>query len=736
MELGEALNDAVEKEESGGTKTPTQLQKKWGKEVKAAQKRTRKWRKTGERVTERYLGETATSEDVGRDDTGWRAYQLNLFHSTTKTVQSMLYGSVPKVEVGREFHDPDDDMARVAAMLYQRILQADVDPSGDGLATALKAALQDRLLPGLGIARVRYAVKTHQEPVMDPLTNSPMINEDGEPVLQEVLDYEEAPVDYIHWDDFLWGWGRTWAEIDWVGFRSYLNKEQVKARFGEEWAKKLNYKHIEPDEDEETKTGQDKDQQSVDQKAEIWEVWCKSERKCYWIQLSQDEIIEEKDDPLRLDGFFPVPKPMVANQTTKMFIPRADFKIAEDIYNQCDELYTRITIITRAVKVVGVYDKAADTSVGRMMKEGMENDMIPVDNWAMFAEGGGVRGKIDWFPVQDVVGVLQTLRSVLTEQIELLGRVTGMADIMRGQIQQYAGNQQTADSAKFGSVRVQALQEEFARFASDLEELRAEVISKHFEDQSILEQSGSRFLSQADQKLVPQAVQLMKSPEIKWRVNIRPESIAMVDYQQVQNERTQFMMAIAQFIQSGQAMAAADPTSMPYLLELLKWGMAGFKGANELEGIMDQAIKNAMQNIQKQQQQQEQQKNQPSPEQIKAQTEQMRAQTAQMKAQADLQKVQAKAQADMQTIQAKLQARIQELQTDAQNDQTISELEHRQRMTEIMQEFQNDMRLIADNLQADLLVEQTQAEFDVAAQEVEHRNDMAQIAAQTLVRGV
>ena len=107
----------------------------------------------------------------------------------------------------------------------------------------------------------------------------------------------------------------------------------------------------------------------------------------------------------------------------------------------------------------------------------------------MFAEKGGLQGAINWFPVQDVVGVLQTLREVLNDTIAQLNQVTGMSDIMRGS----AGGQYTAASsnqvaAKMGSINVQALQDEFARFASELEGLKAEVISKHYEPQSIIQQ--------------------------------------------------------------------------------------------------------------------------------------------------------------------------------------------------------------------------------------------------------
>ena len=702
--------DGEDENSEYGGKSPRDWQSYWDKQVTSANKRLKEFKRIGGKVNDRFLdtrGSTASS-----NESGYRDYSLNLFHANITTLQSMLYGSNPQVEVSREHHDPDDDIARVAALMYQRILQADVDPSGENVPTVLKACLQDRLLPGLGIARIRYEVHTTTETVFD--------EETGEETEVEVFDWEEAPIDYVHWNDFLWSWGRTWAELHWVAFRAYLSREEAAKRFGEAAANTLTYKEQTPDEgDDDSDSGAD--ERSPTQKAEIWEIWCKSEKKVYWYQKGQSEILDIKDDPLQLNGFYPVPKPMVANQTTKLFIPKADFAIAQDLYNHIDEINTRITIITRAIKVVGVYDQSAGTSVGRMLKEGNENDLIPVENWAMFAEAGGLKGKIDWFPVDQVVGVLQTLRSVLSDQMDLLYQVTGMADIMRGKSEQYSGVGQDQLKAQFGSIRVQALQDEFARFASDLEQLRAEVIGRHFEPESIIKQSGAQFLPVPDQPLVTPALELIKSDESRWRVDIRPESIAMVDYAQLKSERTEYLMAISQYIQSAQAMAAKVPGSLPVLLEMMKWGVVGFKGSNYLEGILDRAIDMANKASSEPQQDQG-----PSPEQLKLKIKEMDLQLEQMKQKGSQQK----GMLDLQQTRMKIQGRLAEITADAKGDMTLEQTQAANRMRDLMQELDNDLATIRANMEADLNVESAQAQFDITEAELAHENKMREIRAQ------
>jgi len=698
--------------------SPKKSHKHWVKEIDAAQKRLKKFRKQGNKVVNRFLDDDVS--DQGQTTQGLS--RLNLFHKNISTQLSMMYGQTPKIDVAREHYDPDDDIARVASLLYQRILQANSTPGRMELACALKNALYDRLLPGLGVCRVRYEFDAEVTQVYDPAV--------GAMVESESVTDERSPIDYVHWQDFLWGWGRTWPEVPWVAFKAYMDKDSMTERFGEEIANAVEYKNQMPEQGDLTTDMGDSDQKEVTQKAEIWEIWCKETRKVYWMVKGLDKCADILDDPLGLEGFFPCPEPMASNVTTTLWVPKADYIFAQDLYNEIDILQTRISSITRAIKVVGVYDKSAGDSVGRMLKEGFENDLIPVDNWAMFAEKGALRGVIDWFPVEQVVQTLQTLQQIQQSKIEQLYEVTGMSDIMRGaNTDQYAGVGTQQLKAKMGSVQIQAMQDEFARFASDIESLKAEVVSKHYQPQSIIQQANAQFLPQADQQMVMPALELMKDPDIKWRINIKPESMSMIDYAQLKQERSEFLMSMAQYIQSASSAVQAVPDSMPILLELMKWAMAGFKGAEYLEGTMDQAIQMASQMPQGGQEQQE-----PNPEQMKLQIEQMKAQAQQAKAQAEIQKIQTKAQADMQLQQAKLQGEIQKIQVDAQRDLTLEQQQAQNRLLEVARELEASLNEIQASMRADINVETAQAEFDIASQDNEHANTMREIAAQNRSR--
>ncbi len=660
-------------------KTPDGWAKFWNKELKSSAKTLRKWRRDAAKVVKEFVDDRSEGEDT------W--FKLNLFHSNVTTLMSMMYGNLPQVSVKRRFEDQNDDIARVAGYMLERMLNNDLQENGDEYNVVLRGVLEDRLVPGMGCAVVRYDMETKT-------IDSKVWNEEQQDMSDteqvEMLDWEDASVSYMYWGDILWGWTRNWSEMRWIGFRHYLTKEKAEARFGKKWADQLKYQTNKAANEE--LEGWDRDSADSVDKAEIWEIWDKESEKVFWHQENQELILDSDEDPLGLENFFPCPPLFIANTTTTLYRPVSDYWMAKDLYMEINRLETRIALITEAVKVVGVYDKQQE-GVQRMLKEGIENDLVPVDNWAMMAEKGGLKGVVDWFPVQDVVNTLAKLQERRNDSINLLYQVTGMSDILRGA--DTAGGVTATEQelkAKFASVRVQALQDAFAHFCSDLMQIKAEIICKHFDVQTIVQQSNVQGLVPEDQQLVPQALQLLKTPDqMRFRVEIKPESVAMVDFAKKQQERTDFIQALGFFLQSAQPIAETSPGSTPYMLKMLQWGLAGFKGSEEIEGVLDAAIEDLQQN--------------PPGEQNDNEAEQLKAQVEMQKAQAKMQELQMKMQHDSQ----KHQFEMRELQASHQAD-----------MAKLMGQFQTDMAKL-----------QAQVSGKVTEQAAQTEGKLIETAAQT-----
>ena len=674
-------------------KTPGDKKALWEIELKAGLKAQERWHKRANRVVNRYTaGDRADTENF--------TFQLNLFYSNIQTTQAMMFGRLPEISIDRRNTDFGDDAARVASSILQRMLQADIGKPNDQYSTSLKLNLQDRLITGLGVARVRYEMDKETRDTAEQLDMNGQVVAEG--FSEEVITSERAPLDYVHWRDCAWSPCRTWSELRWFGFKEMMTRDQLVERFGKEMGEAIPL----------TKTTRIVEDESLQEEAadsfkrgEVWEIWDKDKKQVVWYCADYEKLLDVKPDPFGLTGFFPVPRPMASNLTTSAYMPIPDFTMAQDLYNEIDNLETRIAMLTQAVKAVGVYNSAID-GVKRMLVEGVENDLIPVDNWAVFAENGGMQGIIDWLPIETIAGVLNQLIARRNDCKSQLFEISGMSDIMRGAAASAGGPVSATEralEARFASVRIAALQDEFSTYATDLIRLRAEIISKHFSPEQIVKQSNILNTPDGqDQQLIQQAVELIKnSQELVWRVQVRPESVAMVDFAALKQERTEYLMAVSQFLQSSGPLIEKEPASAPMLMEMLKWGLAGFKGSQDIEGVIDRAMEQMAQKLAQPQEQQ------PDPE---AQKMQMQMQLEQTKSQAAMQLEQAKNQGamqleqqslqiDMQRIQAELQAKIQEKQADIQQDITKEKAQLEANTTE--EQFETEQFMIRETHKAD-----------------------------------
>tara|TARA_R110000851_G_scaffold188171_2_gene338160 strand:- start:26748 stop:28976 length:2229 start_codon:yes stop_codon:yes gene_type:complete len=667
--------------------TPSGKYKYWAEELNTSLKAREPWWKKSDKIVNRFLGESAGSNN--QDST---SFDLNLFHSNIKTLGDMLYGNTPKIDVSRRYAQPADDVGRVAAEMMERLLNLDIAENGAEIDAVFRSTLQDRLLSGLGCAKVRYELETEEAEVIDE-QGQVMLDAENQPIMEEKLVHEDAPVDYYYWGDILWGWCRSWADLPWVAFRSYMTKDAIEARWGTEVSDNIKLK-------KQTKNTSDDGEESENtdsawMRAEVWEIWCKETRKVHWVILGYDKQLEEKDDLLQLSGFWPCPPFFMANATTSLYTPTPDFVLAQDLYNEIDKLQTRIAVITEAVRVVGVYNASAD-NIKSLFNMGNDNDLIPVENWALFGENGGLSGQIEWLPIADIVAALDRLIGIRDQTIGLLQQITGMTDVMRGSLDnQYEAASQTDTKTKFGSVRIQALQEQFARFGGDLMQIKAEVIQRHFSPETIYKRANMKF--SVDEELVPKAIDLIKNPDdARLRITIRPESVAMIDYQALKGERTEYLTAVSNYMQSASVMMEKDPTSKPFLLKMLQWGLAGFKGSSEIEGTIDKAIEAAMQA----EKEQANKPPEPTPEQQAAQAA---SGLEQLKQKGDLNKIESKANADMKVRNADMQA-----------DVATAHQAHTRKIAEIQAALQSKVAEIRTNLQADLLIEQAQAQSNIS----------------------
>jgi hypothetical protein len=225
--------------------------------------------------------------------------------------------------------------------------------------------------------------------------------------------------------------------------------------------------------------------------------------------------------------------------------------------------------------------------------------------------------------------------------------ITGISDIVRGASN--ANETATAQQIKgqYATLRLKAYQDEVARFASQILKIKAQIICQHFQPETIIKIGGGELLSQTDQQLIPQAMELLKdNPMRTFRVEVASDSMLYADEAQEKADRVEFLQATSQFIEKAIQGAKEVPELTPLLMDLLKFGVQGFRVGRVLEGEFD-----TFADSEKEKQQQaaaNPQPPSPDPEMIKAQAEQ---QKTQMEAQMKQMEMQAEAQREAQRLE-------------------------------------------------------------------------------------
>lgn len=647
----------------------------WHDELHRYEEQFKKWTERGENVVKRYRDE--------RKDTEQTDARFNILWSNVRTLKPAIYAQPPMPEVSRRFNDADP-VSRCASTILERALDYEIKQYLD-FHTTLSHVVDDRLLPGRGVAWLRYEPIIETVEAEPEITNYVEVGGDDfdrdreaneltspnqaenalageEPMPFERIENETTPVDYVYWQDFAHLPARTWEEVTWVARRVYMSAEEGEERFGEVF--KQVPLTVSPDKKDGERTTT-----NALKKAEVWEIWDKPKKCVYWVARQYDIVLDHRDDPLGLENFFPCPKPYYATISTGSLVPIADFLMYQDQANEIDEITGRIQHLTKALKVMGIY-AADETDIERLMKEGNDAVMVPVKNWPAFMEKGGLSQAIQFVPLGDIVQSLQQLYQAREACKQIIYETTGLSDILRGAsvAQETATAQQI--KSQFASLRLNDMKDDMTRFARDLLRMKAEVMCNKYQPETLIKASG--ILHTPDAQLVPQAIALLKNASMRdFNIDIETDTLVLIDQQQDKQNRMEFLQAVGTFI--GQATQAAEksPQTLPMLAELMMFGIRGFKIGRTVESVFEQYINMAKQ--------QAAQPPQPTPEQQKllsdAQAKQAEIQLEQQKAQAELQLEQLRLQHDQQIEAQKLQFEQWKTQMDVDARMAIAELQ-------------------------------------------------------------
>lgn len=708
------------------------IYKRWMDEIEAAKKVFREYTDRCKKILKVYKDDRKRTEAWEEAKQG---HKLNILWSNIQTLQPALYSQTPRPNVSRRFLDRDET-SRTAALILERNLQTAQELCD--FDYVMKRVRDDYLLCGRGVDWVRFAPEIGRAPMREPVTRI-QLDGTGRDVFRPVTGGDEIPadrvkqdeegfyyetdpeeqilayglaLDHVVWSDFLHEPVNDWSKVNWAAKRVLMRRPQLIKAFGEQVGRKIKLNK--------TFNGKEADEYSSNEKkkadcAEVWEIWDKARREVVWISDGYEEApVKRMKDPLRLMGFFPFPRPLFATTTTDSLIPVPDYALYQDQAQQIDSITDRIRLLIKALRVVGLYNGEA-TDLSRLLSEADENEMVSVDNWMSFAQSGGMKGNIEWFPIEQIQVVLTGLFNARAQLKQDLYEVTGISDIIRGATAPSETATAQQIKANFGNLRLQDRQSEMARFARDTLRIMAEIQSEHYAPEALLEMSGiadtDEFRIQAldpqsmadpqvvmayeqqvqarNQRLM-EAVKLVQSDRLRtFKVDIETDATVAPDQQREKEARVEFLTAVSPFLEKSAQVGQVAPQLIPLLMKMLEFGVRGFRAGRTLESAIEQTITEA----EAQQKQLSSQPPQPDPA----------AQAMAAKAQAETQKMEA----DMQAAQAQASQKLVEMQARSREAEQKFDLDMQRLQEEIVFRREESKRK-QDDLNASIRLKELQ----------------------------
>lgn len=507
-----------------------------------------------------------------RSDTADREYAL--FWANIEVLKPAAYARPPVPVVAPRFKD-GNPLAREASEVLERCCIVNMEHADvDGL---MRRVRDDFLLYSRGTAWVRMA---------------------GEAVEYDYV----APADFAH------GKAKVWRDVPWVARRSWITRKQGVERFGEGFRDVP----IKP-RDEDRKTA------DKDDKAPVWEIWCKDSGAVYWVAEDHKDMLDEQPPLFDLRGFFPCPQPAFGTIDPKNLTPIPEFVQYKDQVEEINEYTARIAALSEALRMKGFYAAGAgeisDAIEAAMKSRDDRAILVPISSFGALG-GAALKDQIVWLPVVDVINLVRGLVELRRVVIEDVYQITGISDIVRGQsdASETLGAQQL--KSQWGSMRIRERQQELARFARDLVRITAEIMAEQFDVATLLAMAqrplptaGQKAQAQAiadqaqanQQPLPPELTRLLKQPSIEeidfflkddrargFIIEVETDSTIQPDEDAEKQRRIEFTTAVGGIFQQAAPLVMQAPMLGPFMVEVLKFAASGFRAGRPLEQAIDE----------------------------------------------------------------------------------------------------------------------------------------------------
>jgi hypothetical protein len=668
------MEEKTEKEEIAHENA--ELAKKWISQIEISEKYYKDYWKKCESLIKTY---TAQGDKTG-DDLDEALYQVNIFWSNVQTLKPAIYANLPVIQAQRRFLDKDPT-ANTAALMLERATHYQTE--NYDFNSLIEKCVRDNLIIGRGTTWIRHDASLKQDRLqVSPIEGGKYISEEGDEyesdsvteedgkyyAVQEDITDDKVIADYVHFQDFLTSTARVWEEVRWVARKASYTKDAFKERFGEEMLKKVRFTAVEKE--EKVYFEEDKKEQENIKKIFVYEIWCKDTKTIYWVTKScKTQVLDQSSDFLGLKDFFPCPKPLFATLDNQSVKPIADFLFYQDQANQLNAVGYRIRVLTEALKVAGIYDATSEGLADLL--NATDGEMIPVKNFDVVREKGGVDGLISFIPLKSIIEALNTLYQTRDSIKQEIYEISGVSDVLRGASNPHESATAQELKGEYAGIRLSDRQKLVQNFIKEILSLKAEIIANKFSDETIMRTSSAQqfAITEDGQQIdLSQALGLLKDNfERDYRIEIETNSTIATNQAKTKEEIKDFMEGFMQLIAN--VSGGIPAPLMPVVKEASLFYIRTFRAGRALETSIEKAL-DALKS------QQEQAAQQPPPPDPMIQAEQIKAQSNQAE-------MQMKVDADMQNHQGTMALKQEQAYMDFEIAQRKLDIEELQAEIEI-----------------------------------------------------
>lgn len=418
------------------------------------------WKQQIESAKEAHKKYFDDAEDCQKEYTA-QGKNYNIFYSNVQTLDSNLCINNPKPDIQRRFlkkMDADKLKSNTYAEVA-RILSGAVEYVVDvsNVDAIMKKDVHNSDVVGRGVAWIEY----------NPTIS---VDENGE----EYVSFRDIHLDSLKYDEYLCSSAECEADVWWKARRHLLTRKDIYERFG----------YSTDDSELQYSPGNGKDNDTILKRGEVWEIWDKNDKKRIFILMNHKnhELLEESDDPYRLESFFPCDELCFIHENNSI-VPVPEYMVYKKQAVLLETVEKKIAQISDSLKYVLVAG-SQDKSVANQITAAQNGDVITIQSNDV---QGSIANMLCVVPVKDAVETIEYLETLKERIKQNIYDITGISDLMRGM----SDPRETATAQQikglFGSLRFQDRQNMVQNHRKRIYRIIAEIVAEHYDEATLSE---------------------------------------------------------------------------------------------------------------------------------------------------------------------------------------------------------------------------------------------------------